>query len=271
MTDLLRERFAGAGLPTPLDDRAIVADVAELAGVPEPWVVLQERHIAMAFQEALFLQVPPERRAPILERAYGRPPRASVEDVVGVQGEIRSALMKAGGPAFVEESALGFDEAVRLVLEWGGIPAYPTLADGASPVCPFEAPADVLARRIKERGIHMAELIPNRNQPAVVDEYVAAFRGAGIAVTAGTEHNTLDAIPIRPERRGGQPTSAAARAAFWEGTCVIVAHQAMRAAGRPGFVDHDGRPAGDFATDDDRIRWFAGLGARLVAGEEVEL
>jgi hypothetical protein len=179
--------------------------------------------------------------------------------------------MKAGGPAFVDESAMGFDEAVRLVLEWGGIPAYPTLADGVSPVCPFEAPADDLARRLKERGIHMAELIPNRNEPAVVDEYVVAFRRAGIAVTAGTEHNTLGEIPIMPECRGGRPYSAAARAAFWEGTCVIVAHQWLRAAGRPGFVDRDGRPAEGFDTDDDRIRWFAALGARRVAGEEMDL
>jgi hypothetical protein len=271
MTDLLRDHFAAAGLATSLDDRAIVEDVAERAGVPEEWVVLQERHLAMAFQEALFLQVPPERRAVLLGRAYGRAPSAALEDPVAVQGEIRSRLMKAGCPGFVPETALGFGDAVRLVLEADGIPAYPTLADGASPVCPFEASPDGLAHELKARGLHLAELIPNRNEPEVVDAYVAAFRAAGIAVTAGTEHNTTEAIPIDPECRGGRPLSAAARAAFREGTCVVVAHQHLRARGRPGFVDRDGVPASGFENDDARIRWFADLGERIVGGEEVAL
>jgi hypothetical protein len=269
MAARLRDHFAAAGLSTSLDDAAIVADVAERAGVPEAWVVLQERHMAMAFQEALFLQVPPERRPAILARAYGTAPSAPVEDAVAVQGEIRSRLMKAGRPAFVAESALGFDDAVRLVLESDGIPAYPTLADGASPVCPFEASPEALAADLRARGIHMAELIPGRNAPEVVDAYVAAFRAAGLAVTAGTEHNTLDAIPFDPACRGGVPLSRAARAIVWEGACVVVAHQHLRRAGRPGFVDREGVPAGAFADDDARIRWFAELGARLIAGDEV--
>ena len=269
MSGLLRDHFAAAGLATSLDDRAIVADVAERAGVPDAWVVLQERHMAMAFQEALFLQVPPDRRAAVLGRAYGTVPSAPVEDAVAVQGEIRSRLMKAGCPAFVAESALGFDDAVRLVLESDGIPAYPPLADGASPVCPFEASPDALAAELKARGIHMAELIPGRNAPEVVDAYVMAFRAAGLAVTAGTEHNTLDAIPFDPACRGGVPLSDSTRAVFWEGTCVVVAHQHLRRSGRPGFVGRDGVPATGFADDEARIRWFADLGARLVAGEEV--
>jgi hypothetical protein len=268
MSALLRDHFAAAGLATSLDDTAIVADVAERAGVPEAWVVLQERHMAMAFQEALFLQVPPERRPAVLGRAYGTAPGAPVEDAVAVQGEIRSRLMKAGCPAFVAESALGFEDAVRLVLETDGIPAYPTLADGASPVCPFEASPEALAAELKGRGIHLAELIPGRNAPDVVDAYVGAFRAAGIAVTAGTEHNTLDPIPFDPACRGGAPLSAAARAAFWEGTCVVVAHQHLRSAGRPGFVDRDGVAASGFVDDEARIRWFAEVGARVIAGQE---
>jgi hypothetical protein len=271
MSALLRDHFAAAGLATNLDDRAIVADVAERAGVPEAWVVLQERHMAMAFQEALFLQAEPERRGVILGRAYGKAPAAPAEDAVAVQGEIRSRLMKAGCPAFVAESALGFDEAVRLVLEWDGIPTYPTLADGSAPICPFEEDPAALAADLRRRGIHMAELIPNRNAPEVVEAYVAAFRAAGLAVTAGTEHNTLDAIPFDPVCRGGVPIPDAARATFLEGTCVILAHQALRRAGRPGFVDADGAPAAGFGSDDERIRWFAGLGRRILAGEEVAL
>jgi hypothetical protein len=265
----LRDHFASVGIATSLDGGTIRDEVAERSAVPAEWVVLQERHIAMAFQEALFLQVPPDRRPGLLARAYGRSAAAPVEDPVAVQGEIRSRLMKAGGPAFVAETALSFDDAVRVILDADGIPAYPTLADGANPICPFETPAAELATRIKARGIHLAELIPVRNDAAVVDEYVAAFRAAGIAVMAGTEHNTLDRIPFDPACRGGVPVSAAAREAFWEGTCVVVAHQERRRRGLPGFVDRDGVPTLGFDDDADRIRWFADLGARIVAGEVV--
>jgi hypothetical protein len=48
---------------------------------------------------------------------------------------------------------------------------------------------------------------------------------------------------------------------------VVVAHQERRRRGLPGFVDRDGTPAPGFDSDGDRIRWFAELGARIVAGE----
>ena len=269
MVRRLREHFAAAGLATSLDDDAIIEDVADRATVPVDWVVLQERHVAMAFQEALFLQVPPERRAALLARAYGGPGSAPVEDPVAIQGEIRSRLMKAGGPAFVEETPLSFEDAYRLVLERDGIPAYPTLADGASPVCPFEEHPEELAARLRDRGLHLAELIPGRNAPDVVDAYVRAFRRAGMAVMAGTEHNTLDRIPFDPTCRDGRRLSEEARAAFWEGTCVVAAHQERRRLGLGGFVDHDGILAPGFTDDDARIRRFAELGAAVIAGEEV--
>lgn len=264
MVARLRDHLATAGLATALDDAAIIAEVADRAGVPPDWVVLQERHIAMAFQEALFLLVPPDLRAALLARAFGGSTGVAVEDAVAVQAEIRTRLMKAGGPAFEPETALTFDDACRLVLEWDGIPAYPTLADGATPVCEWEEPPGRLADRLLELGIHMAELIPGRNSPAVVDAYVTAFRDAGIAVTAGTEHNTLDRIPIEPACRGARPLSAMARALFLEGACVIAAHQHRRGLGLPGFVDRTGSPAAGFDTADARIRWFADLGARLI-------
>jgi hypothetical protein len=264
----LREHFAANGLRTSLDDAVIVDDVAERGDVPREWVVLQERHIAMAFQEALFLQVAPERREELLGRVYGGPPAAPVEDPVAVQGEIRSRLMKAGRVAFVPETPLTFERAYRLVLERDGIPCYPTLADGTEPVCPFEEPPAALAGRLIERGIHMAELIPGRNTRAVVDAYASAFRDAGIVVLAGTEHNTSERIPLEPRCRDGAPPSGMARSLFWEGTCVVAAHQHERAHGRPGFVDGEGRPAAGYPDTESRIRRFRELGATLIGATE---
>ena len=264
MVSRLRERFAGAGLPTVITDTTIVEEVAARAGVARDWVVLQERHVARAFQEAVFLATTPDTRASLLARAFGVPSAVAVEDPVSVQGEIRSRLMKAGRPAFVAESPVSFSTACRLVLEMDGIPCYPTLADGADPICPWEAPADVLAARVLARGIHAAELIPNRNQPAVVDEYVAAFRSAGIIVTAGTEHNSAERIPLEPRCADGSLPSEMARGVFWEGACVVAAHQHLRSQGRPGFVDSNGAPNVDFPGADERIGWFADLGAKLI-------
>jgi hypothetical protein len=265
MTLLLRARFEAAGVAAPLDDATIAADVAVRAGVPSDWVVLQERHLARAFQRALFAAVEVEDRVARLAAVYGASPAAAPDDAVAVQGEIRSRLMKAGGPAFVDESPLTFEDGVRLVLAWGGIPAYPVLADGTSPVCPFEdGPAD-LAARLVALGIHAAELIPVRNAPGTVDACVRALRAAGIVVTAGTEHNTPERIPLEPLARGGAPLSEEARAAFHEGACVIAGHQAERAAGRPGFADAAGRLG-----PGDREAWinrFAAIGAAVIEQE----
>ncbi len=264
MVSLLADRFAAAGVETALTAEGIAEDVAERAGCPSDWVVLQERHVAMAFQEALFLGVAPERREEFLSRAFGGPASTSTRHPIAVQDEIRTRLMKAGRPAFVPESPVSFDDAYQLVLGAGGIPCYPTLADGASPICPWEEPPDALAQRLLGVGIHVAELIPNRNAPAVVDAYVAAFRRAGLLVLAGTEHNTRQRISLQPRCADGSLPSAGARDAFWEATCVVAAHQHLRASGQPGFVDGRGELNPGFPDAPSRTRWFAELGADLI-------
>lgn len=239
----LDAHLAGAGFSTRLTADAIAADVAERGDVPVEWVSLQERHIARAVEEAV-TAMPREERAAVLEKAYGAPAKASLDDPVAMQGEVRSRLLKAGTPGFAPEVPLSFDAAYAYVLAMGGIPCYPTLADGVTPVCPFEEPPAELAARLVDRGIHLAELIPIRNASAVVDVYVDAFLAAGIEVVAGTEHNTADRIPFDPACTDG-PMSEKARAAFWRGTCIVAAHQARVAAGEPGYVDTTGARAAD--------------------------
>ena len=250
MIQRLDGHLQAAGLGTPLTAGAIASDVAVRGGVPVEWVSLQERHIARAVEEAVSA-LPEADRAGVLERAYGSPAKASLDDAVGMQGEIRSKLLKAGTAGFATEVPLSFEAAYAYVLAMGGIPCYPTLADGVDPVCPFEEPPAALAGRLVERGIHLAELIPIRNRSATVDEYVSAFVAAGIEVVAGTEHNTADRIPFDPACTDG-PMSDAARAAFWRGTCIVAAHQARVAAGLVGYVDADGRlaaPAEDLVAE----------------------
>jgi len=264
MTALIAARCAGAGLAGDVTDRGIAATVADRCGAPVEWVSLQERHVAQAFQEMLFRDVATGVRAEVLGRLFGAPTSVDTTDPAAVQDAIRSNLMKAGKPAFVPEAAISFHDAYRLILELGGIPCYPILADGASPICPFEDPPDELAERLLSRGIYCAELIPVRNRSEVIDRYVATLRGAGIVVTAGTEHNTRRMIPVEPMALGGERLSDAAREVFWEGTCVVAAHQESTAAGRPGYVDDDGRLSAAFSDREERIRWLSRIGAELI-------
>ena len=257
-------RDAGvAGVPA-LDE--IVSETSVRNDVPIEWVSLQERHLARAMQEAIDARVGARVRVEVLGRLLGGPIVPSVAaDPIALQDAIRSKLMKAGKPAFVPEAAVSFEDAYRLVLALDGIPCYPTLADGASPVCKFEDPADSLAERILDRGVFMAELIPVRNAPEVVEHYVGAFRKAGVLVLGGTEHNTQRMIPLDPTCRGGVPLSNSVREAFWEATCVVAAHQHLRQSGKLGYVDENGRLASGFADAATRLRYFRELGEEVIA------
>ena len=113
VTDKLAATFAGVGLDTALDAEAVKARIVARHGSPPETVYLQERHAAQAFQEVLFERTPDaDQRTALLERAYGAPPKASPDDAVAVQNEIRSQLLKAGKPAYVPETFVDFAHAL---------------------------------------------------------------------------------------------------------------------------------------------------------------
>jgi len=243
MVGQLAAHFAAHGVPTGLTAEAVAAAVAERGGVPVEWVSLQERHIARAFADAV-AALPASERAAALERVLGAPSKDAT-DAVGVQGEIRARLLKSGTPGFVPEVPISFGEVYDYVLAVGGIPTYPILGDGAGTITEWEDPT-TLAQRLRDKGVFAAELIPARNAGVVADAYVAALTAAGLIVMGGTEHNTLDRIPLDPACADG-PISDAARAAFFEATCVVAAHQSLVAEGKPGYVDASGALVGDAA------------------------
>ena len=47
---------------------------------------------------------------------------------------------------------------------------------------------------------------------------------------------------------------------------MIAAHQHLRSQGAAGYVDSEGHPNPGFPDAETRIRWFAELGAELIAG-----
>jgi len=262
MIDKLSEHFRRCGLPIELDDRAVIQRVVRRHRCEPSTVTLQERHAAQAFQEVLFEKVPPAERIGRLTALFGTAPKSAPQDAVGIQNEIRSHLMKAGKPCFVPETFLSPAQAEELIGHLGGIVCYPVLADGASPICEFEASPEELAKTLLQRGYWMAEFISLRNSPEVLVRYVRTLRQAGIAVTVGTEHNTLEKPPLEPACLKGVPLPEEVKTIFWEGTCVLAAHQFLLAHGKEGFA----RPEemSDVTRRCAQIERFARLGAAVL-------
>lgn len=264
VTERLAARFAEAGLDTGLTATTVKERVVARHGSPIETVYLQERHVAQAFQEVIFERVEESGRAELLTKAFDAAPKSVPDNANALQNEIRSALMKAGKPAFVPETFVDRDHAFRLILALGGVPCYPTLADGTNPICGFEEPVEELVARLKEYGFTCAEFIPIRNTPEVLAKYVRAMRDAGIVVTAGTEHNTRDLLPIAPTCLKGAPIPAETQAIFEEGACVLAAHQYLASRGDLGFIDTTGKPNPNFSSDEARITHFAKLGKAVI-------
>ena len=263
MINKLAGLFTAAGIGVEVTEQSVKAAVVARHGLRQGPVYLQERHVAQAFQEALFsVRVPQPSRAAAL-RAVCHAETGERLDVVSVQNAIRSHLMKAGRPGYVPEQFVDFDHAYRLVLELGGIPCYPVLADGAAPICPFEAPVDRLVAALRDRQIHAAELIPNRNAPEVLAGYARGLHDAGLIVLAGTEHNTLDVIAMEPHCAGGVQIPDPVKDIFWQGACVVAAHQHLVARGEAGYVDATGARTPDYAGPAGREA-LAAIGAAVI-------
>lgn len=264
MIERMRSTCSERGFSMPVDEAEVIEMIVRRHGCPRDTVYLQERHISQAFQESLFAATPVSDRFATLNRVLGTASKLSnTDDFVGVQNELRSSLMKAGKPAFVDEKFLSFDEAKALVLALGGIPSYPVLADGTSPLCEFEADPDKLIAELMARGIHAVEWIPLRNKTSVVVDYVTKMRTEGLVVTAGTEHNTLDLVPFDPHCLDG-PLPDNIRSIFWEGACVAAAHQFLTLHSECGYVNGEGRPNPKYQSPNDRITALARLGAAVI-------
>jgi hypothetical protein len=253
--------FADNGFQAGLDEAAVIDLVIARSSCERGSVTLQERHLALAFQEVLFAWLGAAQRRELFSRMFENDAARAAENAAAAQGLIRSQLMKSGRRAFVREHFIGLDEARALALELGGVPCYPVLADGAVGFCEFEKDVEALIERIQRMGFRCAEFIPVRNRGEVLARYVPAMRAAGLFVTAGTEHNTLDLLPLEPTAAEGAAIPPEVAGIFREGALVVAAHQYLSAHGETGFVDGGGMPNSSYATDHERIESFASLGA----------
>ena len=205
---------------------------------PSGWV--RERHIAKALYEKINSSEEKEGLLASLCSGY-----SSEEDKNSAlwQGRLRDNLLKAGKVAYVEENLqafLSWEESKQLFLALGGIPVYPVLADGVGQSTEIESNPQALAHTLQEMGIYVAEFIPHRNNISVLRECVQVLSEAGLILTAGSEHNTPQGMPLIPMARDSQRLDEKLQEKFWEGCCIIVAHEYLKSLGKEGFVDQKG-------------------------------
>ncbi len=259
MCEKLTSFIQSLGISFEMTSELLVQRIATRSGVKEETVGLQERHLCEGVQELLAEKFNEDELKDIYTQLVGGIEEGDLKSPPALQNKIRSQLMKKGKPCFVDEAFVSLETAVELILQLGGIPCYPVLADGTSPVTDFEKTPEILTNRLKEINIHFAELIPIRNSPEVLEEYVMYMRQSGLFVSSGTEHNTNEKGPLPPYCKGSLEIPDKVDQVFTEGACLIAAHQAMTHKNEQGLVDCEGKLA-----DSSRIEVLKKIGASLI-------
>ena len=208
--------------------------------------LVRERHIAKAVRQKVFeVYTSESERADLLSSIFGgKPVKSSLDDINGLENEIRSNLLKAGGVAFVPEDDNAFlelEKVIDVIVKMGGIPCYPVLLDDKNGKCTdFESDFEGLRDKLKSKGIRSVELIPGRNDIHILKKFVKVFHEDNFVVTFGTEHNTSELIPLKVDTRGHIDLDDELKDISYQGACVIAAHQYLKAQEEQGYIDHNG-------------------------------
>ncbi len=204
--------------------------------------LFRERHIAQAIRIAIFEKVKSEsERKDLFTKIFsGKEPKSTIDNVAGLENEIRGNLLKAGGAAFVPEDPKAFlslDEVMEIIIDAGGIPCYPVLLDfGDANFTDYEADKVALLETLKSKNVFSIELIPGRNNFNILKDFVQYFNQNGFVITFGTEHNTPQLDPMKISCGGGIDLDDELKQINYEGTAVIAAHQYLVANGKEGYM-----------------------------------
>ncbi len=206
---------------------------------------VRERHLARAIRQ-------------LAEKHYNDPNRllnfylelldvkglsSKLDDEAGIENEIRNALLKAGKAAYIEEDAEGFlsvDDIRSIIIEAGGLPTYPFLADAVKGFTDFERDKAKVASLLKDMGIWSVEFIPTRNELSELKEYAKYLFDQGFVVSFGTEHNSPGKQPIEVKAKGSVNLDSELMKINYEGACITAAHQYLFANDGIGILDADG-------------------------------
>lgn len=204
--------------------------------------LFRERHIAQAIRIAVFEKESIDLgRAKLLNSIFsGKEIKSAIDNVAGLENEIRGNLLKSGGAAFVPEDPKAFlslEEVLELIIDAGGIPCYPVLLDfGNGNFTDYEADKEKLLETLKGKNVFSIELIPGRNNFEILKNFVSYFNQNGFVITFGTEHNTPQLDPMKITCGGGIDLDDELKQINYEGTAVIAAHQYLITNGKEGYL-----------------------------------
>jgi predicted metal-dependent phosphoesterase TrpH len=212
---------------------------------------VRERHLATALRLKIteFFKNEPDQAAFYESIFGGKSLKNNISNVAGVENEIRSNLLKAGGPAFIPESPESFpdlEDVCRIITDAGGIPTYPFLADDArGNFTGFEEDIVRAVDILKRRGIFSVEFIPGRNTPKALEKYAVYCWDEGLIVTFGSEHNTPQIEPITVRASTGAELSPLLKEISYKGACIVAAHQYLVGTGEMGYLNMKDIRSGD--------------------------
>ena len=219
---------------------------------------IRERHLAKALRMKVAESFSSEAgQLAFYEKVFGgKALKSSLSDVAAIENEIRGNLLKAGGAAFVPESPEAFldMEVVRqIIINAGGIPTYPFLADDPKGnFTDFEQDKVLVVEKLKQRGIASVEFITTRNTIAVLEDYASYCWDNGMVVTFGSEHNSPAMEPIILYATKGAELTPILKEINYKGACVVAAHQELVRQGKKGYIDENG--AADLARRDEFVK-----------------
>ena len=208
--------------------------------------MVRERHIAKALRQAVVAKfsTESEQQEAWLKIFSGKAAKSALSDIVGLENEIRGNLLKSGGKAFVPEddkAFLSLDEVIDMIVDAGGIPCYPVLLDNPKgEFTEYEGDYETLYKTLTSKNVYSLELIPGRNNPEILEEFVNFFDRRGFVIILGTEHNTPQLDPITVLDGSGNDLSNAMKKIAYEGACVVAAHEYLKSKGEEGYLDAGG-------------------------------
>ena len=208
---------------------------------------LRERHLARAVRMKLFEYCNNDflKINSLLEELFGgKSIKSELTDFASLENEIRGNLLKIGGEAYVPEHPAAFlpmQSVCDIIIEAGGIPTYPFLADNEKgEYTDFENNLERVAKQLTERGFHSVEFITTRNDINLLEKYAGYLHDKGFVVTFGSEHNTPLMEPIVLYARDNKPLTERLKEINFKGACVIAAHQHLVSQGLEGYIDSSG-------------------------------
>lgn len=226
--------------------------------------LVRERHVAKAINHAMnHKNCSSEGRKYLFKQLYGgKECKADLCDPNAVENEIRSNLLKKGGPAFVpedENAFLSIEQIKDLILIAGGVPCYPVLLDDKNGnFTEFEGDWEKMDIWFQQMHIPCIELIPGRNSLGKLGAFVRFFHERNYLILFGTEHNTPAMVPLSVSCRGGVAMTDDLLKIAYESACVIAAHQFLVSKGEMGYMKKDG------SARTDELKDFIHLGNMVI-------